>query len=219
MEDMNSRDKLLTALNSKSHFFIIEGDIEYILSEIELYYRTKRVTLSYIDAENLSADNARIFISELLKRSLTENTVYVVTDFQNVEFISQNILLKSLETLHTGKRIIAICEHNTGILDTIMSRAYHLYLSNPRNYVNSNIGELIDKYEDGLEKLKFLFDFLGENDLLASHVRNMSIESFSKNKKNCRTINYILEYFRRIERNCNKDLCADLLIYRIMEDK
>lgn len=216
---MDSKNKIITALNSKSHFFIMEGDVEYVLNEIELYYSTKEVSLSYIDSENLGADNTRMFVSELLKKSSTEDTIYIIKDFQNVEFISQNILLKSLETLHAGKRIIVICEHTSGILDTILSRAYHLYILNESGSAKSNIREFIDGNRDSLDKLKFLFDLFSENSELVSNIRTMSMDDFIQNKKNYRILNYILEYFKRIEGNCNKDLCADLLIYKMMEDK
>lgn len=216
---MDSKNKIITALNSKSHFFIMEGDVEYVLNEIELYYSTKEVSLSYIDSENLGADNTRMFVSELLKKSSTEDTIYIIKDFQNVEFISQNILLKSLETLHAGKRIIVICEHTSGILDTILSRAYHLYILNESGSAKSNIREFIDGNRDSLDKLKFLFDLFSENSELVSNIGTMSMDDFIQNKKNYRILNYILEYFKRIEGNCNKDLCADLLIYKMMEDK
>ncbi|MDO4710412.1 MAG: hypothetical protein Q4A75_00425 [Peptostreptococcaceae bacterium] len=217
---MNSKDKIRIALCSKAQFLIMEGDSKRILTEVEDFYQKKDILLSLIESRNLKADNTRAFVSELSKKSYSDE-VYIIRGFQDIEAISQNILLKSLENLANKKRIIAICDHTAGVLDTVISRAYHLYIS-PTKEQNDRLSEaedLIFVNKRKTERLSLFFDRIDEDNILNysySPDTDHGVENLSKKLK---VDGFVLEYFKRIEANCNKDLCADLLIYKILEDR
>lgn len=216
---MNSEDKIKIALRSASQFFIIEGDQEKNLNYIEHFYDQENKALSLIDSSVLNAENSRIFVSELSKKSVAHE-VYIIKDFHNIEIIPQNILLKSLETMVENKIVIALCDHTSGLLDTVVSRAYHLYApaAETKKFDSVDDGFIFSGLNNTQRMNLFSKQFGEDNILIYDYSLGQSVFGEDHQKK-LKINKYVLEYFKRIEANCNKDLSADLLIYKILEDK
>ncbi len=213
MKNMNLEDKLSNALSSSARFFIIEGNEQKNYERISRFYQEKEMLLSFIEGEELKAENARALVSELSKKSI-QDEVIVINRFEEVGEVSQNILLKSLENMSAQKTIIALCSHTFGILETIISRAYHLFLGE-QSEDSLKLDYLLSPNHSKVEKITW-FSNLEDDALQYNNLLETSGENIIKNLKLSREV---LQYLRRVEANCNKELCADLLLYRILEEQ
>lgn len=211
-------DRLKIALDSKSQFFIFEGNVENIINEVESFYKDKKSRISNIDGNTLNAENSRLFVTELGKKSGTLD-VYIISNFEKIEMISQNILLKSLETVKENKVILAVCETTSNLLDTVLSRAYYVFIPDVVGLSTENNFDFMSENIGTTQKIKKFYELLDENNIIKNSYDITGVGNKENLGLKIRKNMLFLEYDKRINANCNKDLCADLLIYKMLEDR
>ena len=214
---MKVNNKIEIALDSNAQFFIFEGNKELTLSSVEMFYDKKNAEITYIEASELKADATRELVSVLNTKAIHLD-VTIVLDMNKLHVTSQNILLKSLENLGNSRIIVGICETQEGLLDTIRSRGYYQYISNQEQALPER-AELLDNHINKLEKLMLFSRDFDENNIFVYNFKVGDIQSKENLSKKIRLNNLVLEYNNRIDANVNKDLCKDLLAYKILEDK
>ena len=211
-------DKIANILGSNARFFIMEGDQENIAKEVISFFDSQfEFTLFEINGKEFKAENARSLVAELTKKSFKKN-IYLFYDFEQIDSVPQNILLKSLEELGESKIVIGLCDSIAGILDTVISRSCHVFL-----HENKNGNEKPSAFEPNnsgrLDDLTRCYQFLEENEVTDGYSFLYGISQLDDIKRKNQINSLILEYTRRIEANGNRDLCADLLIYKILEER
>lgn len=211
---MKSSKALEIAFSSSAQFFVIQAEYDFAVKAIENCRSFQSDNLFFVSASELNTENARFFVSELSKTTINRD-IYVIRFFDKLSQSAQNILLKSLESIGNGKVVIGVCEHTQGLLDTILSRAYYVYIPTDEEIISK---EFIDQTLPKTVVLKNAESFLDETAVLSKklfHSKDCGEEvaRFVFENRN------MLDYFRRIEANCNKDLCFDLLIYKLLEGK
>lgn len=210
---MNLKNKLDHALRSNAHFFLLEGNEQESLGIVREYFSATH-QISMLDAAELKVENARNLVLELAKKSLSHE-LFIITHFEMMSEASQNILLKSLEEMVGEKMIFGLCSHTFGILDTVISRAYHIFV--PANDDKaSGSSTFYDKTK--LEKIAYFSSCLDENNVLEYTVFMEKIAGQAVSATQLRAYRQFVEYHQRIEANCNKELCADLLLYQLLEE-
>lgn len=202
MVDMDYKENIIIALKSNYNFFILEGN-ENSASNILHSVFDDSYFIIEVDANDLDADKARKLVLDF-KILPDREIVYIIKKFENLTDISQNILLKSLEELNNVK-VFGLCSQTFGILDTILSRAYCIFINSALS-----IKDEIDKVDESYllrENKK-----IDEIEYLVYKCKDIhKLEEVQK------TNLLILEFEKRIDANCNKDLCLDLLIYKLLE--
>ena len=207
---MNRKISIKDALKSRLSFYIFKGEELYLKNEIEDFFKEKEISIVYLDGNELDTANIKELVTKLSIK-YAQQRVFVISNFESVSVQVQNMLLKIIEDLGEHKTLIALCKKSDGILDTIISRAYYLYI--PNSEIETSVGFVLPEEKDILSDYKLLSAALNEEAL--SFIEGLDLE-YNSNKT---VVNHTLEYFNRINANCNGELCLDLLIYKVLEDK
>lgn len=219
-------------LDSNSSFFLIEANYDKIegalvkaLSEkyeIKDFYNN--IDIRVFDSKDMQIADIKELIFEIGLKPFFNKKIIIFKNFEKIGEISQNAMLKSIEELSNDTIIIAICNDTIGILDTIKSRAYSIYLNKEINNVyDYNLDtlskqELLKMFENKLEKTDIL-DML-ENLMDSEYVFLKTAIEDEQYFKNIIDINTkINKCYNYINSNCNRNLAIDLLLYRILEEK
>lgn len=219
-------------LDSNSSFFLIEANYDKIegalvkaLSEkyeIKDFYNN--IDIRVFDSKDMQIADIKELIFEIGLKPFFNKKIIIFKNFEKIGEISQNAMLKSIEELSNDTIIIAICNDTIGILDTIKSRAYSIYLNKEINNVHDyNLDtlskqELLKMFENKLEKTDIL-DML-ENLMDSEYVFLKTAIEDEQYFKNIIDINTkINKCYNYINSNCNRNLAIDLLLYRILEEK
>lgn len=229
---MNNNRVLELMLNSNSSFFLIEADynqIESMLVEvlsnkykIEDFYN--HVDVRVFDSKELQIADVKQIIFEMGLRPFFNKKIIIFKNFEKVGELSQNAMLKSIEELPKDTLIISVCNDTMGILDTIKSRAYSIYLNREfkehenKSLENFSKQEILKIFEDKLEKNDILN--ILEKLMISEYYFMKEALDEQKYFKNIVNINDKLnKCYNYINSNCNRNLCTDLLMYRILEEK
>lgn len=207
------------ALDANLSFYLFKGDPSLILKEIQIFFKETEAYISYLEGEEFSVENTKALVSKLNVQS-SNLQVFLIKNFDSISIQSQNILLKIIENLGENKILIGICKDFDSILDTIMSRAYYLYTSTKEAEMDLEA----NPSKDILKKIELnqigTFNAYRE---LSKHLDSNSVKDILDQEEvsfqRLSFINNALHYFKRIEANCNNELCLDLLIYRTLEEK
>lgn len=219
-------------LDSNSSFFLIEANYDKIESalikalsekyEIKDFYNN--IDVRIFDSKEMQIADIKELIFEIGLKPFFNKKIIIFKNFEKIGEISQNAMLKSIEELSNDTIIIAICNDTIGILDTIKSRAYSIYLNKEINNVyDYNLDtlskqELLKMFENKLEKTDIL-DML-ENLMDSEYVFLKTAIEDEQYFKNIIDINTkINKCYNYINSNCNRNLAIDLLLYRILEEK
>lgn len=219
-------------LDSNSSFFLIEANYDKIEStlvkalsekyEIKDFYNN--IDIRVFDSKDMQIADIKELIFEIGLKPFFNKKIIIFKNFEKIGEISQNAMLKSIEELSNDTIIIAICNDTIGILDTIKSRAYSIYLNKEINNVyDYNLDtlskqELLKMFENKLEKSDIL-DML-ENLMDSEYVFLKTAIEDEQYFKNIIDINTkINKCYNYINSNCNRNLAIDLLLYRILEEK
>lgn len=219
-------------LDSNSSFFLIEANYDNIESalikalsekyEIKDFYNN--IDVRIFDSKEMQIADIKELIFEIGLKPFFNKKIIIFKNFEKIGEISQNAMLKSIEELSNDTIIIAICNDTIGILDTIKSRAYSIYLNKEINNVyDYNLDtlskqELLKMFENKLEKTDIL-DML-ENLMDSEYVFLKTAIEDEQYFKNIIDINTkINKCYNYINSNCNRNLAIDLLLYRILEEK
>lgn len=219
-------------LDSNSSFFLIEANYDKIESalvkalsekyEIKDFYNN--IDIRVFDSKYMQIADIKELIFEIGLKPFFNKKIIIFKNFEKIGEISQNAMLKSIEELSNDTIIIAICNDTIGILDTIKSRAYSIYLNKEINNVyDYNLDtlskqELLKMFENKLEKTDIL-DML-ENLMDSEYVFLKTAIEDEQYFKNIIDINTkINKCYNYINSNCNRNLAIDLLLYRILEEK
>lgn len=219
-------------LDSNSSFFLIEANYDKIESalvkvlsekyEIKDFYNN--IDIRVFDSKDMQIADIKELIFEIGLKPFFNKKIIIFKNFEKIGEISQNAMLKSIEELSNDTIIIAICNDTIGILDTIKSRAYSIYLNKEINNVyDYNLDtlskqELLKMFENKLEKTDIL-DML-ENLMDSEYVFLKTAIEDERYFKNIIDINTkINKCYNYINSNCNRNLAIDLLLYRILEEK
>lgn len=219
-------------LDSNSSFFLIEANYDNIESalikalsekyEIKDFYNN--IDIRVFDSKDMQIADIKELIFEIGLKPFFNKKIIIFKNFEKIGEISQNAMLKSIEELSNDTIIIAICNDTIGILDTIKSRAYSIYLNKEINNVyDYNLDtlskqELLKMFENKLEKTDIL-DML-ENLMDSEYVFLKTAIEDEQYFKNIIDINTkINKCYNYINSNCNRNLAIDLLLYRILEEK
>lgn len=219
-------------LDSNSSFFLIEANYDKIESalvkalsekyEIKDFYNN--IDIRVFDSKDMQIADIKELIFEIGLKPFFNKKIIIFKNFEKIGEISQNAMLKSIEELSNDTIIIAICNDTIGILDTIKSRAYSIYLNKEINNVyDYNLDtlskqELLKMFENKLEKTDIL-DML-ENLMDSEYVFLKTAIEDEQYFKNIIDINTkINKCYNYINSNCNRNLAIDLLLYRILEEK
>ncbi len=215
MKESTIYNKIADIFGSQSHFYLLEGQREILATEIEEYFsQNSSCSFFKIEGAEFKADHARELVAELLKKSF-ELDIFLFYDFEQIDPIAQNILLKSLEELGENKIIIAICNSVSGILDTIVSRAYHEFFQERTDSDEVELGRAFEKKSD---KLKYYFELLEQKEPSQWYQTLSDADTLKNILDQTKANQLILKYAKSIEANVNKDLCTDLLIYKLLEE-
>lgn len=207
---MNKKVCIENALGFRLSFYIFKGDESYLKKEIEGHFKDKEISIVYIDGDELDAENTRELITKLSVQ-YSQKKVFVISHFENVSQQVQNMLLKIIEELGEHKVLIALCNESDGILDTILSRSYYAYAPHDEKNDKSDFRLPIESNTlSAFRQLSQSLDDANLKQLVTSDLEDRACHLI---------VNHVLAYFDKTEANCNKELCLDLLIYRILEDK
>lgn len=219
-------------LDSNSSFFLIESDFKTIESElvgslsrkfkIDDFYNN--IDVRTFDSKELQISDIKQIVFEMGLKPFFNKKIIIFKNFEKIGELAQNAMLKSIEELPSDTIIIAICNDTIGILDTIKSRAYSIYLNREsdikegKSLTSFSTQEILKIFEDKLEKNDILSILEG---LMASeYVFMKDAVKSDKNFKDIVNINTKLnKCYNYINSNCNRNLCTDLLLYRILEEK
>jgi len=235
---MEYKTDIDSMLNSNSAFFLIENNgtvfenLASALSEkygIQDFYNNMDVRI-YESSDLQIADIKRI-IFEIGLKPYGKTKIIVFRNFERIGELAQNALLKSIEELPADTRIFAICNNTANILGTIKSRSHYMYL----NSIDvDNINKEESPYEDAIHGIceKDVFNIMEskyeKEEILAFlkdaiySMRDLLKDSFLSDKYATGIMHKIMwaqECYTFINANCNKNLCLDLLLYRILEEK
>lgn len=219
-------------LSSNSSFFLIEADYNQIESalievlsikyKIEDFYN--HVDVRIFDSKELQITDVKQVIFEMGLRPFFDKKIVIFKNFEKIGELSQNAMLKSIEELPKDTIIISVCNDTIGILDTIKSRAYSVYLN--REFEESKNNSLKNLPKQDI--LKLFEDKLEKNDIL-NILENLMISEYFYLRKNLEQNEYFKDIidinnklkkcYNYINSNCNRNLCLDLLLYRILEEK
>lgn len=219
-------------LDSNASFFLIESDFETIEGElvgslsrkfkIDDFYNN--IDVRIFDSKELQISDIKQIVFEMGLKPFFNKKIIIFKNFEKVGELAQNAMLKSIEELPSDTIIISICNDTIGILDTIKSRAYSIYLNRELSAKESkslrslSTQEILKIFEDKLEKndiLEILENFMASEFILMKDAVNNN-----KNVKDIININTKLnKCYNYINSNCNRNLCTDLLLYRILEEK
>ena len=235
---MKYRDDIYRMIDSASSFFLIENDgsiyenLKSCLSEkYGIIDFENDMDVRIYESQNLQISDIKRIIFEIGLRPYGDAKLIIFRNFEKVGELSQNALLKSIEELPDDTRIFSICSSTVNILDTIRSRAYYLYTGNAANvsetymqYTDS--GKIREISEDDI--FKIMESSMEKDDvleLLKSSMSSMN-DSIRTSLSNdmymaglIRRMNWMQECYNYISANCNKNLCIDLLMYKILEEK
>lgn len=219
-------------LNSNSSFFLIEADYNQIESalvdalsikyKIEDFYN--HVDVRIFDSKELQIADVKQIIFEMGLRPFFSKKIIIFKNFEKIGELSQNAMLKSIEELPKDTLIISVCNDTISVLDTIKSRAYSVYLNREFDGLNKSSLKNLSKQEI----LKLFEDKLEKNDTL-NILENLIISEGAYLKANLDQNKYFKDIvdinnelnkcYNYINSNCNRNLCLDLLLYRILEEK
>ncbi len=219
-------------LNSNSSFFLIEADYNQIESalvdalsikyKIEDFYN--HVDVRIFDSKELQIADVKQIIFEMGLRPFFSKKIIIFKNFEKIGELSQNAMLKSIEELPKDTLIISVCNDTISVLDTIKSRAYSVYLNrefdelNKSSLKNLSQQEILKLFEDKLEKNDTLN--ILENLIISEGAYLKANLDQNKYFKDIVDINNELnKCYNYINSNCNRNLCLDLLLYRILEEK
>lgn len=226
------RTAIYKALKSSSAFYIFEGDTEGIYSDLKAslinIYKINDFE-NNVDIRNYLGDEMDVEITKKLVfeiglKPYANKKIIIINNFQKLKEICQNILLKCLEELPEDTLVFGISLDTVGVLDTIKSRAYNLYLGqsetlkiDERTLIEMGSKEIIQMFtkkfndDDIIAILNSTFlkseNLLKNQELLESIGTNLRVHEFAN------------ECYRRISSNCSKALSYDLLLFRILEEK
>lgn len=206
---MSNRISIKDALKSNLSFYIFKGNQNDMIGEIESYFDSEDVLLNLLDGDDLDVDDIRLLIAKL-NIKYSNQRVFIISNFENVTVQIQNMLLKIIEELGENKTLIALCQKSDGILDTILSRSFYLFVPNE---IANKTDRFVLPMGNGVKDLTCLYSRLNDDTL------DTVFMLYRDNNLKISFVEHTLEYFNRIKANCNKDLCLDLLIYKTMEDK
>ncbi|MGL5256835.1 MAG: hypothetical protein ACRC76_07330 [Proteocatella sp.] len=219
-------------LDSNASFFLIESDFETIEGELVSSLSRKfkiddfynNIDVRIFDSKELQISDIKQIVFEMGLKPFFNKKIIIFKNFEKVGELAQNAMLKSIEELPSDTIIISICNDTIGILDTIKSRAYSIYLNRELSAKESkslrslSTQEILKIFEDKLEKndiLEILENFMASEFILMKDAVNNN-----KNVKDIININTKLnKCYNYINSNCNRNLCTDLLLYRILEEK
>ena len=235
---MKYKDEIYRMLDSGSSFFLIENDgsiyesLKSCLSEkynIEDFENDMDVRV--YESQNLQIADIKRIIFEIGLRPYRATKLIIFKNFEKSGELAQNALLKSIEELPHDTRIFSICSSTVNILDTIRSRAYYIYTVSTDNeietYVQNGDIEIIREISEDYI-FKIMESSMEKDDILELLKRSMSSmnDSIRKSLSNdmymaemIRRTNWMQECYNYISANCNKNLCIDLLMYKILEEK
>ncbi len=209
---MNKISSITKALDADLSFYLFKGSELDTINLVSDYYKRKNINTSILNGSDLSAENAKDLVGILNVQS-PEKLILFISSFDMISIQSQNILLKILENLGDNKTLIGICQDSDSILDTVRSRAYYLHIAEEEGIQEktdffSTIGS-----KNNLEGYKELRSIMDEN------LINNMMDSKNFDLSNIAMIKNADEYLKRTAANCNKELCLDLLIYKILEGR
>lgn len=225
---IDSKNLISKALNYS--FILIEGNQEKSYEETKLCVSDKfsidnfdtNIDIRTYTGDSIDVELIKKIISEIGLKPFGNKKIIIINNFQLLKEICQNMLLKCLEELPKDTLVIGITKDTIGILDTIKSRAYNVFIGNfnretgeEKTLVDFNNREIINILtkvdEDQLNTLL--------NNTLLKIEDNIKSNSSINIGKNLRVNELSDQCYKRIVGNCNKSLSYDLLLFRILEEK
>ncbi|WP_028828384.1 hypothetical protein [Proteocatella sphenisci] len=235
---MGYKNNIDSMLNSNSAFFLIENNgsvFESLVSVLSENYGIpdfcNNMDVRIYESSELQIADIKRIIFEIGLKPYGNTKFIIFKNFDRIGELAQNALLKSIEELPADTRVFAICNNTVNILDTIKSRAYYVYLNSTDV---ATVNEEKSLYGDATHGIceKEIFNIIESKyekeeilDLLKNAITSMKDllkDSLLSDKYATGIMHKIMwaqECHTFINANCNKNLCMDMLLYRILEEK
>lgn len=226
---IDSKNLISKALNYS--FILIEGNQEKNYEDTKFCVRDKfsidnfdtNIDIRTYTGDIIDVELTKKIISEIGLKPFGNKKIIIINNFQLLKELCQNMLLKCLEELPKDTLVIGIAKDTIGILDTIKSRAYNVFIGDfnretdeKKTLVDFNNREIINILTSKVdeEQLNTLL-----NNTLLKIEDNIKSNSSINIGKNLRVNELSDQCYKRIVGNCNKSLSYDLLLFRILEEK